>query len=65
MDFSRTLQHPNIAVEAIVAFAAVAMAIVGRFVIDMVAPGVLPFVLTFPAIILPAWWPARAPGPRR
>jgi len=37
--------------EALVALAAVGFAVVGRTLIDMVAPGTLPFVLTFPAVI--------------
>lgn len=37
--------------EAVVALAAVGFAVVGRTLIDMVAPGTLPFVLTFPAVI--------------
>jgi two-component sensor histidine kinase len=38
--------------EALVTLAAIGFAVVGRAVIDMFAPGVLPFALTFPAVIL-------------
>ncbi len=37
--------------ETVVTLAAVGFAVLGRTLIDMVAPGTLPFVLTFPAVI--------------
>jgi two-component sensor histidine kinase len=38
--------------EVIVTLAAIGFAMIGRAVVDMFAPGVLPFALTFPAVIL-------------
>ena len=37
--------------EAVVALAAVGFAVIGRTLIDVVAPGTMPFALTFPAVI--------------
>jgi two-component sensor histidine kinase len=37
--------------EVVVALAAIGFAMIGRVAIDMFAPGVLPFALTFPAVI--------------
>jgi len=37
--------------EVVVTLAAIGFAVIGRAVIDMFAPGVLPFALTFPAVI--------------
>ena len=43
---------PSIIRSIIIAFAAIGFAIVGRLVIQSIVPGVVPYALTYPAIIL-------------